>query len=81
MKISFKLIKVTLVVIIVKLLTVNEVAEILQSNTDYVHKLHNAGLLKLIKVGRLKCRPETLEAFLEKYDGMDITDPFNVREL
>ncbi len=64
-----------------KLLTVEEVAKVLQSNTDYVHKLRNAGLLKFIKVGRLKCRPETLEAFLEKYDGMDITDPFNVREL
>lgn len=64
-----------------KLLTVEEVAKVLQSNTDYVHKLRNAGLLKFIKVGRFKCRPETLAAFLEKYDGMDITDPFNVREL
>ena len=63
------------------LYTVQEVAEILKTNVSYVYKLHNAGLIKFMKIGRLKCRKSTLEEFLSRYDGMDITDPFNVREI
>lgn len=62
-------------------LTVQEVADILKTNVDYVYKLHRAGILKFLKVGRLKCRRKTLEEFLEKYDGMDVTDPFNIKEV
>lgn len=63
------------------LLTVNEVAEVLKTNVDYVYKLQRTGLLKFIKIGRLKCRRSTLEDFLEKFDGMDISDPEEVKEL
>ena len=62
------------------LYTVQEVAEILKTNVDYVYKLQRAGLLRFMKIGRLKCRKSTLEEFLAKYDGMDISDPFNVRD-
>lgn len=62
-------------------LTVQEVADILKTNVDYVYKLHRAGILKFLKLGRLKCRKATLEEFLEKYDGMDVTDPFNIKEV
>lgn len=61
--------------------TVQEVAEILKTNVDYVYKLQKAGLLRFMKIGRLKCRKSTLEAFLEKYDGCDISDPFNVQKI
>lgn len=61
--------------------TVPEVAEILRSAPDYVYKLRDAGLLKFIKIGKWKCRESTLEAFLEKYDGYDISDPYNVKKL
>ena len=61
------------------LYTVKQVAEILQTNTDYVHKLRKAGVLKFMKLGQLKCRKETLEAFLKKYDGCE-DDPFNLKE-
>ena len=64
-----------------RLLTVAEVAEILQTNVDAVYKLHRSGLLKCMKLGRLKCRAKTLEAFLEEFDGMDISDPENVQPL
>ena len=37
--------------------------------------------MKFIKVGRLKCRQRTLEDFLEKYDGMDISNPEEIKEL
>lgn len=63
------------------LYTVEEVAKILKTNKNYVYKLHNTGVLKFLKIGSLKCRKTTLEAFLEKFDGMDITDPLNIKKL
>ena len=64
-----------------ELYTVPEVAKILKCNTDYVYKLQRSGLLKFMKIGRWKCRKATLEEFLQKYDGKDLTDPFNVKEV
>ena len=64
-----------------ELLTVNEVAEVLKTNVDYVYKLQRTGLLKFIKIGRLKCRRSSLEDFLERFDGMDISNPEEIREL
>lgn len=61
--------------------TVPEVAEILGCSSDYVYKLRDSGILRFIRIGRWKCRQSTLEAFLEKYDGYDISDPYNIKEL
>lgn len=63
------------------LYTVPEVAKILKTNVDYVYKLQKAGIIKFIKVGRLKCRRATLEKFLETYDGFDVSDPFSIQIL
>lgn len=63
------------------LYTVPEVAAILKTNVDYVYKLQRAGLIRFMKIGRLKCRRSTLERFLEKYDGLDISDPFNIQQI
>lgn len=63
------------------LYTVPEVAKILKTNVDYVYALHKAGLLRFMKLGRLKCRKSTLEQFLEKYDGCDLSDPTNVKQI
>lgn len=63
------------------LFTVAEVAEILKTNIDYVHKLRKAGLLPFLKLGSYKVRKEALEAFLREYEGKDLTEPFNVKEL
>lgn len=64
-----------------ELLTVADVAKILKCNKDFVHKLRNSGLLPFIKLGSYKCRPEALEEFLKRFEGMDLTDPFHVREM
>ena len=63
------------------LYTVSEVAKLLKVNKDTVYKLHKTGLLKMMKLGSLKVRKATLEAFLEQYDGMDLTDPTNIKEV
>jgi excisionase family DNA binding protein len=62
------------------LYTVKEVATILKTNVDYVYKLHDSGILRFMKIGSLKCRKSTLEAFLARYDGMDVSDPYNVKD-
>ena len=61
--------------------TVKEVAEILKTNTAYIYKLKEAGLLQFMKLGSLKCRKRTLEEFLAKYDGYDLTNPLEVKKL
>lgn len=63
------------------LYTVKEVAELLKTNIDYVHKLRKAGLLPFLKIGQYKVRKQALDIFLERYEGKDLTDPFNVKEL
>lgn len=65
----------------IELLTVAEVSKLLKCNVDYVYKLKKSGLLRFMKLGNLKCRRESLEEFLSTYDGKDVTDPFNVKEL
>lgn len=61
--------------------TVAEVAEILKTNVDYVHKLRKAKLLPFIKLGSYKVRKEALQEFLREYEGKDVTEPFNVKDL
>lgn len=63
------------------LLTVKEVSELLKTNVDYVYKLKDSGLLKFIKIGQYKVLYSTLLEFLEEYQGKDITNPFEIKEL
>lgn len=63
------------------LYTQKEVAEILKTNRSFVAKLRTSGKLKFLKIGEYKCRRETLIAFLERWEGYDITDPNNIRPL
>lgn len=58
--------------------TVKETAEILHTNKDYVYKLISSGLLPVLKLGSYKIRKTSLEAFLEQYEGYDLTDPEKV---
>lgn len=64
-----------------RLYTVAEVAKILKTNTDYVYRLQRAGVLPFLKLGRYKCRKVSLENFLARSEGYDITDPDNIRPL
>lgn len=63
------------------LYTVAETAQILKCNVAFVHKLRKAGLISFLKLGCYKCRREELEKFLMEYEGKDLTDPFNIKEL
>lgn len=59
------------------LYTVPEVAELLHTDVHQIYKFINAQLLPVLKLGRYKIRPTSLETFLEKYEGYDLSDPAN----
>lgn len=63
------------------LYTVPEVAKLLKTNSDYVHKLRKSGLLPFIKLGQYKCRKEALEQFLAAHEGEDLTNPEEIKKL
>lgn len=64
-----------------ELYTVKEVAKLLRVNTDTVYSLIKTGKLRVLKLGNYKIRKTTLIEFLEKYDGYDLSDLNNIKEL
>ena len=60
------------------LYTVKETATVLGCNIHLVYDLINKGLLPAMKLGSLKIRLTSIEEFLEKYDGMDLSDLDNI---
>ncbi|SEV81529.1 helix-turn-helix domain-containing protein [[Clostridium] fimetarium] len=63
------------------LYTIAETAKIMKTNTSYVYKLVNAGLIPVLKLGSYKIRKTSLGEFLAKYEGKDLTDPSHIVEL
>ena len=63
------------------LYTVKESASVLGVNVHVVYDLIKKGLLPAMKLGSLKVRKETLEDFVSKYEGMDLSDLDNITEL
>ena len=59
--------------------TVNEVSKILGVNRNCVYNLINSGILKTMKLGRLKITNSSLTEFLNNYDGYDLTDLTNIK--
>lgn len=64
-----------------ELYTVKEVSGILKVNVHTVYDLIKAGLLPALKLGSLKVRRISLMDFLEKYDGMDLSDLTDIKNL
>lgn len=64
-----------------QLYTVKETAQILKTSPEYVYKLRDSGQLRFMKLGSLKVRSEEIERFLKDSEGLDLTDPFNPKEL
>lgn len=63
------------------LYTVKEVSELLKTNTNYVYELIKKGMLPALKLGSFKIRKSALLEFLSKYEGQDLTDLNNIKEL
>ncbi|EES50010.1 helix-turn-helix domain-containing protein [Clostridium botulinum] len=63
------------------LYTVKEASKILKTNTDYVYSLIKKRYLKCLKLGSYKIRKSALEEFLTKYEGFDLSNLDDVKEL
>ena len=63
------------------LYTVSEVAKLIKTNTNYVYELIKKGFLPALKLGSYKVRRAALLEFLEKYEGKDLTDLYNIVNL
>jgi len=63
------------------LYTISEVAKLIKCNTNYVYDLIRTGLLPGLKLGSMKVTRSALLEFLQKYQGYDLTDPYNIKPL
>lgn len=63
------------------LYTVKETANMLGVNVHVVYNLIKKGLLPALKLGSLKVRKNSIEDFVRKYEGMDLSDLDNIIEL
>ena len=61
--------------------TVKEVSLLIKTNVGYVYNLIRKGYLPALNLGSLKVRKSSLLEFLEKYDGKDLSDLDNVKDL
>lgn len=63
------------------LYTVAETAKLLKTNPNCIYDLINKGLLPALKIKSFKIRRTSLLEFLEKYEGQDLTDLNDIKEL
>ena len=63
------------------LYTVKEVSQLIKTNVGYVYNLIRKGYLPALNLGSLKVRRASLLEFLEKYDGKDLSDLDNIKDL
>lgn len=62
-----------------ELVSVSGIAKILGCNQGKVGKLLDAELIPYLKFGNTrKVRRKAVDEFMLKYEGYDLTDPFNV---
>lgn len=63
------------------LYTVKEVSLLIKTNVGYVYNLIKKGYLSALNLGSLKVRRVSLLEFLEKYDGKDLSNLNNIKDL
>ncbi|WP_034438071.1 helix-turn-helix domain-containing protein [Clostridium ihumii] len=63
------------------LFTVSETAELLKINKNAVYNLIKNNVLTALKLGSLKITKTELTRFLDTYEGKDLTDLNNIKDL
>lgn len=63
------------------LFTTKEASQLLKTDDATVRRLISKGLIKALKLGRLKIRKVEIERFLAWAEGKDLNDLDNVSEL
>lgn len=63
------------------LYTVDEISKILKINRNSAYDLISMGVLRAMKLGRLKVTRTSLLTFLKEYNGKDLSDLDDIKEL
>lgn len=63
------------------LLEVKEVAAEMRTSPAMVYRLINAGVLPVLKLGRIKVPYKAIIEFIDRYTGHDVTNPESIRKL
>lgn len=63
------------------LLSVSEVAKRLKTNKNFVYDLIKRKFISALKLGSLKVRNSEINHFLREYDGKDLSDLNNIKEI
>ncbi|ERK31790.1 helix-turn-helix domain-containing protein [Clostridium intestinale] len=63
------------------LLSVSDVAKRLDISRNQTYELINRGLIKTLKFKSLKVRNSEINRFLSEYEGKDLSDLDNIRNL
>lgn len=64
-----------------RIYTAEEAAHILRVSKQLVYDLIKEGLLVALKLGRLKVTSDEIDRFVKKYEGKDMTDLKNIKDL
>ena len=63
------------------LYTVDEISKILKINRNSAYDLISMGVLRAMKLGRLKVTRTSLLTFLKEYNGKDLSNLEHIKEL
>ena len=63
------------------LYTVDEVSKILKINKNAVYELISKGKLQALKLGRIKVTKFSLLQFLKQYDGKDLSNLDDIKDI
>ena len=61
--------------------TVAETSEVLGITKERVYKLIHNGILKGFKCGRMSVSVFAIQDFLKNYEGVDISNPENIKQI
>ncbi|WP_294405781.1 helix-turn-helix domain-containing protein [uncultured Clostridium sp.] len=62
------------------LYTVKEASKLLKTDEATIRRLINKGLIKALRLGRIKIRKVEIERFTEWAEGKDLNDLDNIKE-
>jgi hypothetical protein len=54
---------------------------LLKCNKNFAGEILKAGLLPYLQLGSRKVRRNAFEEFLQKYEGWDLSDPYNPKPI
>jgi hypothetical protein len=64
-----------------ELISAKEASIILNTDENFVNTLIKAGILPYLKLRTRKIRRFALDEFMKKYEGWDISDPYNPKKI